>query len=307
MRKKINNKTLLLVFVVLLALVIVLFTNKGSHKERSFNKQLVEFNADEITQVKMFPHSMQGQSYEINRDGDSWTIFSDNKSYKANKGQIDQLVNTLQTLEAKSLVANSKDRWENYEVTDSLASRVQLYKGSKKVADVLIGKFQYSQSRNMSTYVRLNGKKETYKVDGFLSSTYNRKVNDLRDKTIINDPIANWTKLIFDYPADSSFVLTKADQKWMINGVMADSAAVAGFVNGIKNQSAATIYENEVSAMTNIYRLTIERENLEPVVISAREEEGSILFSSSENKDVWFNDKNKLEKYFVSKSKFEIN
>ena len=307
MRKKIKNTRLLIVFVVLLALVVILFTQKNGQKERSFDKHLVKFDTEEVTQMKLYPKSMKGGVIEINKADDQWTIKSGDETYHANKGMIDGMVSQLQNLTAKSLVANTKDRWASYEVTDSLASEVELYAGKKKVADVYIGKFKFSQPQNMSTYVRVGGKKETFKVDGFLSSTFNRQVNDLRDKSVINDQLANWTKLTFDYPADSSFVLSKTNEKWMIDGVLADSAAVVKYINTIKRSNGNKIAEAEANGASNLYRLTIERENLSPVVIDVKETAITKVLHSSENSETWFDDKSLIDRLFVPRSKFSFN
>lgn len=306
MSKKTNNKRLLIVFAVLLALVVLMFANKGSKKESSFNKQLVSINQDEITQLKLFPKMMNGASIEINKEGDQWTLSDGNQSFSANNSLIDNMVSELQNLEAKSLMSNSKDKWVEYEVDDSLAAcRVQLFKGSKKEADLYIGKFTFAQPRSMFTYVRLEGKKQTYKVEGFLSSTFNRKLNDLRDKTVLKDLTTNWSKITFDYPADSSFVLSKSDKHWMIDGVLADSVQVAGYINGLKNSSGVSISGTTPDGPV-IYQLTVDRENLSPVVIQIKAIGDQKLLTSSENKDVWFDDKNLIEKLFVPKSKFAI-
>lgn len=306
MRKKIKNTRLLIIFVVLLALVVILFTQKNGHKERSFDKHLVEFNAEEVTQMKLYPKSMKGSFIELNKADDQWTIKSGTETYKANTSLIQSMVDQIQGLTALSLVANSKDRWESFEVSDSLASIVELYAGKKQVADVYIGKFKFTQPQSMATYVRIGNKKETFKVEGFLSSTYNKQVNDLRDKTVVYDQLANWSKLTFDYPADSSFVLSRENQQWTLNGMPADSAAVVQYINAVKRSNGGTISETDGTVVPNFYRLTIDRDNLAPVIIEVKEINGQKVLHSSENSEVWFEDQSIIDRIFVPKSKFSI-
>ena len=306
MRKKISNSRLLIVFVVLLALVVILFTRKNGQKDRSFDKQLVKFDIEAVTQIKLYPKSMKDGMVEIIKNDEDWALKSGTESYRANKNMIDGMISQLHNLTALSLVANSKDRWEAYEVSDSLASEVVLYAGNKKVADVFIGKFKFSQPQNMSTYVRVGGKKETYKVEGFLSSTFNRQLNDLRDKTVINDQLANWTKLTFDYPADSSFVVSKNGEKWMLDGMPADSAEVVKYINTVKRSNGNKIAEDGVLSSPNLYKLTIERENLSPVIVEVKETAMTKVVHSSENAETWFDDKSLIDRLFVPRSKFTI-
>ena len=306
MAKNTKNKRLLIVFAALLVLAVVIFSNKNTKKESSFNKQLVEITKDDITQLKLYPKLINKAEVTINKEGDQWTISDGTNSYRANNSMIESMVNALENLEAKSLVSNSKEKWDEYEVSDSLAAcRVEAYNGSKKEADVIIGKFKFAQPRSMSTYVRLTGKKQTYKVDGFLSSTFNRKINDLRDKTVLKDLTTNWSKITFDYPADSSFVLTKVNNEWMVDGVMADSVSMAGYINTMKNVSGTTISDITPGGAV-LFQITIDRDNLSPVTIQVKENGDQKLLTSSENKDVWFNDKSLIDKVFVPKSKFTI-
>lgn len=307
MRKSINNKWLLVVFVVLLALVVVQFSKPDGHKERSFDKELVNFTGDEIAKIVLFPKKLNGESIAIKKETGVWQIEAEGKTHKAGQNTIDGMLSSLSNLKTLSLAGNSKDRWDSFEVSDSLATRVQLFnQKSKKVADVYIGKFKFSQPRNMSTYVRLEGKKETYRVDGFLSSTFNRGVSDLRDKTITADQLANWTQLIFDYPTDSSFVLEKQDGQWMLDGVLANQNEVSSYINSVKNQSGNTLVDEPVLSGTPLFRLTINRENLAPITLKVHESAVERLLSSSENEGVAFSDQSVIDRFFVSKSKFEI-
>lgn len=307
MRNSINNKWLLVVFVVLLALVVVLFSKPNEHKERSFDKELVKFSNNEIDKIVLFPKKLNGISLEIKKDAGVWQIEAEGKTYKAGQNTIDGMLGSLSSMKALSLAGNSKDRWEAYEVNDSLANRVQLFnQKNKKVADVYIGKFKFSQPRSMSTYVRLEGKKETYRVDGFLSSTFNRGVSDLRDKTITADHMANWTQLTFDYPADSSFVLSKQDGQWMLDGVLANQNEVSSYISSVKNQSGNTLVDEPSLAGTPLFRINITRENLSPITLRVYENAVGKLLASSENEDVAFSDQSVIDRFFVSKSKFEI-
>lgn len=306
MPKKKNNSRLLIIFIILLALVVFLFTRKNGNKERSFNQDLTSFKTENINSIVLYPKSLKGQSIHIKKENNSWVIDANNKTYRADNRNITMMLNSLSDLKAESLVGNSKDSWKKFEVDDSLASRVQLFNNNKKMADIYFGKFSFTQPRSMSTYVRVAGHKQTYKVDGFLGGEFNRKVNDLRDKTIINDNIANWTKIKFNYPADSSFVLTNSNGKWLLNGTPADSAAVASYINSSKNRNGEKIIDvSDSTALTNLYQLTIERKNLDPIILSVKKDGNKEILQSSENKGAWFDDQYLVQQLFASKSKFE--
>ena len=57
------------------------------------------------------------------------------------------LISALNNMKPESVVATNKDRWPMFEVTDSLGTRVKLFSGDNLLADVVIGKFSFSQPR----------------------------------------------------------------------------------------------------------------------------------------------------------------
>ncbi|MBN1926670.1 MAG: hypothetical protein JW798_12620, partial [Prolixibacteraceae bacterium] len=152
MIKKSNLKYLLIIFSILLVLLVILTLAENKKGERSFNKELVKINADDITSITLYPRSANGKAINLNRTGDAtWEVESEGYKYPAESSNIQSMLTALENLEATNLVSKSEERWGMYEVNDSLATRVQAFKSGKKAADVYIGKFKFSQPRQMST------------------------------------------------------------------------------------------------------------------------------------------------------------
>jgi hypothetical protein len=301
MFRKINSKILVTVFVVLLALVVVVELLDSKKGNRTFKSDLVEVIADEVSSIELYPKVSNGMKIRLFKENDAWRVESEGKTFKADQSTAGRMISELNNIKPKSVVATSKDRWENFEVNDSLGTRVKLLNGSKVIADLVIGKFSFSQPRNMTSYVRLADEKEVYGVDGMLGMSFNRNVNSFRDRTVIKSNKTDWTKLTFSYPADSSFVLEKIGEKWMIGDMETDSASVVQYFNSIANLSDGSFID-EKPEISPTHQLTIEGNNqMQKIEIKGYYiDSENFVFESKQNPDAWFKSKTSAEKIFIS-------
>ena len=111
------------------------------------------------------------------------------------KDAVHNILGEVDNIKPKSLEAVDKSKWKEFNLTDSLATRVRfLDKKGKSLADLMIGSFTYKQSGNPygnpygnniqgTSFVRLYDEKKVYGVDGFLALSFSGKFNDYRDKS----------------------------------------------------------------------------------------------------------------------------
>ena len=155
MYSKKSNKTLWIVFGVLLVAVIIIFSSESTKKERSFKKEIVTIDTSAITSFSIFPKSKPGMEVKFLKDGESWKVSSNinSKSYSVPKTKIENVFNELLRIEPKRVAARSKLKWSEYQV-DSLATRIVVNESGTEVLNLIIGKFSFQQPRSMSTYIR---------------------------------------------------------------------------------------------------------------------------------------------------------
>lgn len=322
MFNKLKLKSLLLIFIVLLILVLVVYYIDAKKGERSFRADIVDVDTSRVTSVIIYPRLKKDDPIEILKKGSSWKLSYSNKIFNADRDIVVNLLKTLAELKPKRIAATDKSRWEEFEVDDSLSTRVQLFTGRKIGADLYIGKFSYQQPKGqmpgyygqqqgtITTFVRLSDDKLVYAVDGFLSMAFNRDINDFRNKTVIRSDNKNWTRLSFNYPADSSFALVKEGDKWLVDGLLADSASVYQYINTISRLHSQDFIDDlmPLSDMPE-HTLKIEGDNIiKPIYIKAFNADTvhQKLITSSLNEGAYFSgSKTKLaEKIFVGKGRF---
>lgn len=322
MFRKIKNRNLFILFLVLVAGVTVLLISERKSGERNFKSRLVQFDTTAVKGIYITPRAQNSRTITLEKVNGDWVVVNNQKDYKANTGRVKELLQTLLELSPKSLTATKKERWAQYEVTDSLGTRVVVRDNKgKELADVIIGKFEYQASRQqqnamqmrgrqpqgaMQTHVRNADEKDVYLVDGFLNMTFNREWESFRDNTIIKSASTKWNKLVYQYPADSSFILQRENSNWMLDGQLADSAKVVQFVNRLDSQSGNNFVDDPVSQTSDpVYSLRIEGEQMDPIEVNAYPADSThrFLIQSSQNKGIYFSSpKGQLvQNIFVSK------
>ena len=324
MYKKINIKILLALFVVLLILVLVIFYFESKKGERSFRADIFDADTSKVTSVVIYPRINKEESINIIKKGTQWKIDYHGKLLNADNDIVKNMFSTLLELKPRRIAATERSRWREFEVDDSLSTRVQVLTQKKIVSDLYIGKFSYQQPKNqmqynynqrgtMSTCVRLADENIVYVVDGFLSMAFNRNVNDFRNNSIIRSNKSDWTRLSFRYPADSSFTLVKEGDIWMVDGLMADSASVDKYFNSISYLTNSNFVDDQKPLNDQpVLSLKIEGNNFgEPIQVKAfiADTINKYLITSSLNKGAYFSgEASKLTgKIFVGKAGFFSN
>lgn len=316
MFKKINIKYLLIAFVILLAIVVLIKFIESKKGERTIKTELVSFEVEDINSIKIITRNEKDDALSIYKQGEEWKVEQKGEIHNADENKVTNLLNELLKIKPERLAAVSKDKWKDFEVTDSLSVRVIAIKDDKKLSDIYIGKFSYQNPTNpyerqgkMTTYVRLAEDKEVYAVDGFLRMTFNSDINTYRNNKIIEGNRSDWTKLTFDYPADSSFTLSKQNDKWMLNGLLADSAKVARYLSSISYTTSSNFVEDSLVVLKNVtHSLKIEGNNMMPIEVSAIPGDSThgYFITSSINKGTYFSGlkANVFEKIFKGEGHF---
>lgn len=276
MFRKVNMKWLGVIFLVLLALFIFIQVRETRKGDRSFRKFLVEADTASMAAIHIVRPGTHGAKLDLYRKDSGWEVSSGNETYKADDNAVENLLLQLKSLSPERVAATKSDKWATYEVVDTMAVEVKvLNKKDRVLSDLLIGKFSYKQPDNpysrqgtMTSFVREKGEKKVYAVNGFLKMTFNADLATYRYKALVNGSPENWTKLAFNYPADSSFVMTRDSLGWTIDGQLADSLKTVQFLNVLHNLSGHNfVNKSVIKSETPAFSLNIQGVN--PVAITA--------------------------------------
>jgi len=301
MARKFNNKTLLIVLVVLVGLFFISKALRQKRVTGTLDVELVQIDTTEVNTILLYPQVENGEEIRFNRSGLNWTVSKGEITARADNQGIKNMFSELLSISPDRLVARDEEKWVDFGVNDSLGTRVIMKEGKKTVLDLMVGRFDYQPApstgyggygRNQGTgltYVRKTDQSEVYVVQGFLAMSFNQRLNNWRNQLLLQTTKNNLTKITLDYPADSGFIAMKVDTVWKINGFEADSASMEQYLNGLSRKFNSSFVDDFTPLIAPDFQLTIEGNNMLPVIVKAyRRSDDEYILNSSQNPESWF-------------------
>ena len=299
MKRRRNNKILLLILGALLALY---FISEWSDKsERTFRTELVTIDTAQISSILLYPKAGKHEEIRFTKENNVWMVHKGAVKARTRVGAVEGLLTQLLQIKPKRLAAKSKDKWVDFQLNDTLATRIKVQETKgKESLDLMIGKFSYQQNPNPygggrnnvsgTSYVRLAAEEEIYAVDGFLTFSFNQPFSAWRDQTFLKANKEDLIKLSFEYPGDTGFVVIKQDSVWIVDGAPADSLQMENYLNLLANRTNAEFEDGFTAPAQADYRLTVEGNNMAPLVITSYRSaaDDSYILHSSLNPGVYF-------------------
>ena len=304
MFNKVSNKTLIIIFGVLIVIAAFYILVESNKDERTFKTDLVNIDTAKVTAISIYPKATNHQEVRLYKEGNkNWKVKLDN-SNTANvpESKIKSLLDMLVQVKPTRVAAQDKSKWAEFKV-DTTGTRVKVFEGNDNTLDLIVGKFAFRQPRQMNTYVRLNGEDEVYETQGFLDMAVNQKPDYFRNNALVNDDPSNWNKLTFTY-SDSSFELVKNDKQWSINGNKTDSAKTANYLRTLSHLSSSSFVDNPPADPGHAeFTLTIESTSQGAIVLSAYGGSSGTIVASSANRGAYFNGitNGLLQKIYIGK------
>lgn len=129
-----NNRTLLIVFLLLLAVfgISQLFTGK---RTKSFNSELIKVDTAAITSIVVNPKAPEEAEITLKKEDTGWIASNGTISVKAQPGSVSNLLSNLTLIKTKRIAAKSPEKWAEYEVEEGKATRIRVYAGTKLLED----------------------------------------------------------------------------------------------------------------------------------------------------------------------------
>lgn len=301
MSNRFNNRNLLIVLGILLTLLLMTVIVKIPKEKSTLKDRIVDLDTADVYSIKISPKSSGGKPFEFVRENTKWSIKQESIVAVPRKDAIRSIFSEILSVKPQSLASVDKTKWKEFELTDSLATRISFFsKKGKNLADLMIGKFTYKQVSNPYSYggnniegtsfVRLPDKKEIYAVDGFLAFSLGGNFNDWRDKSFLRCNIKDITRITFTFPSDSSYILQKKDSLWKVGEFMADSLITVKYFNSIGFIEGEDFQDGFQPVGSPLYAMTIEGNNLLNISVKCYPGQGKdkYIFNSSMNPDIYF-------------------
>lgn len=299
--KKNTNTILLVILLVLLSAFVATKVFRTPSRDRNLDMKVL---VADTTQIAVIELSLPGHDdgLVLERKDSAWRVVEGGRSAPAARFTVRNALRNLASMRPERIVTRNEESWKKYDITDSAAVRI-IARGrdGASMGDWFIGK----ESQG-ATYVRRGNNPTVYAVDGYLRNIYNKSFNDWRDRLFLLLDEKQARKLTFNYPGDSSFVLSRADSGWTVENVAADSAKVARYLNKLRFKELSK-FVDEVPAEDPDATLTISLDAGDPVVVRGWKREDAWILNSTVQPDAWFRDSMFVRNLFAGRNDFLVD
>ncbi len=228
------NRTLWIIFLVLLGMY-GLSQLLGTRKSRSFQADLVRIDTAQIDRIVIAMPDEPEFTLTRQEDG-QWWVTNGKVSAPALHSVVNPMLHTLTRIRAQRVAAKKPERWKDYQVDSSQGTRIQVYRGNKLLEDFVVGKFNFDpQLQSATAYLRLGNQPEVFAVDGFAVMNLAQDFDSFRRKTITRFQRKEVTSVRLQ--GEPAWELQKDSTRWLLNGMPADSAQVARYLNSLASVS----------------------------------------------------------------------
>ncbi len=269
--------------IIFLALGIIYVLSKYvfvAKPESNFNSNVLKIDTSQVASFSIKANTAKN-AIKFFKKEDIWFVKKANKEDKANTETVKELFNVFAQLKVKNVVGLNQDTWKNFKLTDSLATKLNIFDRSNHlIKSLLVGKFTYHQNQSTpysygrqnvsgNTYVRLADGKKSFLVNGFLPMMINRDFNQFRNNQLLKLDKNKLSKIIFEYPADTGFTITKQDSMlWLVNGIdTIKQGVINNYLTAIADVKNTSFEDKLKPNTTTIYSLKIEANGLKPISV----------------------------------------
>lgn len=210
------TKTLLITFISLVVLTALVKWTSGPASSEAFSTTLVDVDTAQVNRVVI---EKPTEDYSIRLVGNSsgWKVARSDREteYEADTDLIRRAVDRLTDLNVKAVVTRDPDKFTRYKV-DSTGTKISLFRNDELLAGIVVGAPQFVGRREFNNYVRPVDEEAVYSVEGLLESTFNRNLDQWRNKQVWEVDRKRISRVEFMFPADSSYSIQRAgDQQWV--------------------------------------------------------------------------------------------
>lgn len=223
----------LVLVVVALGLTFILnLSNKGSTSD---NKLFTLTAKENINRIEVTTNGTL--NFAVAKENSNWKV----NEFSADNEQVENFLTSVSNAQIASVASNNPSNYSNFDLEDTKAQKVILKSDSGDFT-FYIGK----SAIGISNYIRIEGKEPVYVIDQNLRTFVTTTVDNLKDRTISNVPVANITSV-----KTSNQEIKLIDGKWKKGDQELSSDVVDPFLSDVATLKAVSIADSAKSAKVN--------------------------------------------------------
>lgn len=280
---KLRTKHLLLLLLALAA--IWWFSGRVSPRaqQRTFRENILKLDTSTITGFTITPALNKGlPPIRFQRAEDGWRMFWGTDSGQVDELPMHELLNSWSNMRVVRLAGRMAEVKDRYDLGDSTADRLSIV-AENGTQELLVGR--QTAGEPPMTVVNIPGDESAYAIEGSLGSYADFTFGDWLPKYLVTGDPSNWTRLTFNFPADTGYVMERSGGRWLIGGVATDSSRTDKFLRSLARARgrSATDPADTLGAVPQ-FRLVVEDSTRTiPIIVVVFAIKGKFIVRSSLN------------------------
>jgi hypothetical protein len=295
-----NNVILFTILLVLLGGFVVTKFFRTPSLESNLEEHILTIDTSRVSAIHIHPAAEDGE-IKLLRAGQKWKVERDETKVNVEVSHLRSALGSISKIRPERLLSRKKEKWADYQV-DSTGTNVKVYSGKEDPTEFWIGK-----TSSGGNSLRIEGNDNVYEVKEALEGNFNRRFAGWRDKTLLKIEPEKITKISFEYPSDSSFIVERSNGKWNINNMQADSAKVATYLNRFRSRTLSEFADNFTPPDKPEYIVTLNNDSASALTLRGwKTDDNQWVVTSSLQDQVYFSsdDKNLMNQLFAGKNAF---
>jgi len=283
--KRFNNKILLILLSVLLGGFVLSKMFRSPARERNLRETILKLDTGKISAIHVTPASERKSEIRLVRSGTRWAVENGEGNANVDINQIKNALSSLSAIHPDRIVTRNKDKWPTYHV-DSTGTHLKIFAGTDLSSELWVG-----SSGSGSTCVRIEGDDEVFEIKEPLDAYFNKGFSGWRDKTFSRLEPENISSIAFQYSGDSTYVLKRDKNIWMLNNAKVDSMKVINYLNKFRSRTMPEFADSFAPGASPAYEITFNSDSGKALTVQAwhTSDNGLVVTSSHQDKVYFFN------------------
>ncbi len=299
-----NNKILIIVLVVLLGGFVLTRVFRAPSLERNIEEDLLTLDTAQVSAIHITPAVDNKAEIKLIRSGVDWKVQYRGRTAQVEMNQLNSALGSISEIHADRILTRKKEKWTDYNVdTTGTHVTVILNQGTQK--EFWVGKLSGS-----GNCIRIEGEDDVYEVKEALERNFNKNFSAWRDKSFISVQPESVSKIAFQYPGDSSFVVVQSGGKWELEDVKADSSKVQTYLNRLRSRNLSEFADDFKPSAQASHILKLSNDSSLAITVQGwKMEDDKWVLASSLQDSVYFSssDATMIRELFAGKKWFLSN
>lgn len=244
--------TLILLLVCIgMGCFIYFYEIKGGEvreKAKEAEKRFWMLESKDIQRIELTPPD--GNFVAVRKNEEEWVLEALSRTLEADVGELDRLAKRAAEIEFQGILEENATDPAKFGLEPAVSSLI-IKTADEKEYEIYFGN---NNPAGNQTYARVSNRGEIFLVASSLSDTFNKKLDDLRNRSILRFEQPEVQTLAIKNQKDDIYLAKDSDDRWWLEGknrIAADSPGVRGILNALSLGTIPEFFDDEPGDYAN--------------------------------------------------------